>query len=139
MGKGPPFLPEEIANIHRKCKNCGRIVRPNFWKECDFHFTPEYPNGSKGEKGAWIRIGTLSACECGVHIGFPINHKKLEYPLFFYGDDADRQLGPFYLHSYSMVGGTSGPVNDICKELNMLKKIISKQLIQVVGVFMLLK
>ncbi|WP_286873584.1 hypothetical protein [Spongiibacter sp.] len=122
MGSGPSFLPEEIAAIHAACPKCGAVVRPNLWNECDFPFTPIYPEGTKGEKGAWIRISSVSKCTCGEEIEFPIEAKKLEHPLFFYGDDADRLLGGYSLHSYSLIGGTSGPIKEMCEELAKLKR-----------------
>jgi hypothetical protein len=122
MGSGPPFLPKEISEIRTVCQKCGSNVHPNFWEEFDSPFTPVYPKGTKGEKGAWIRVSCVSSCQCGNKVDFSINHKKLEHPLFFYGDDADRALGEYSLHSYSLIGGTSGPIEDMGKELASLKR-----------------
>lgn len=122
MGLGPPFLPEEISDINANCPKCEAIVYPNFWEKFDDPFTPIYPNGTKGESGAWIRTGSVSKCACGEIVSFPITFKKLEYPLFFYGDDADRLLGDYSLHSYSLIGGTSGPIQDISEDLIKLKR-----------------
>lgn len=122
MTRGPSFLPEEIARIEAPCPRCGATVRPDLWRECESDFSPVYPNGTSGEKGAWVRTSATSVCKCGQQLNFPIEFKKLQHPIFFYGDDADRPLGEFTLHSYSLIGATSGPIRDMVQRLADLKK-----------------
>ena len=122
MKSEPPFLPEGIAEIHAPCPRCGAIVRPNLWQECDSSFSPVYPKDTLGEKGAWIQTSATSFCKCGHRVDFPIEFKKLHHPIYFFGDDADRQLGQFSLHSYSLIGATSGPTEEMGLKLKELKQ-----------------
>lgn len=104
------------------CPACGNEVRPDLWKESKEPFVPVYPKGTKGEKGAWIQVNVIVSCSCGEKIDFDLNFKKLGSPIFFYGDDADRSINEYHLHSYSLIGGTDGPIRDISNQLYKLKE-----------------
>lgn len=117
----PPFLPESVAGIEKTCHRCGAIVKPNFWEEFDEPFTPIHTEGINGEKFALVRVGTVNFCVCGEKVDFPLDAKRLVHPIYFYGDDADRLLDHYHLHSYSVIGGTSGPIQEISDDLTRLK------------------
>jgi len=121
MSKGPPFIPPGIQAIKQICPSCGKEVQPDFWKEFKDPFIPVYPEGMRGEKGAWIQLSVVAPCSCGEKLNFDLNYKKLVHPVFFYGDDADRKIGQWHMHSYSLIGGTSGPIRDMSSELTALK------------------
>ncbi|WP_417317132.1 hypothetical protein [Emcibacter sp.] len=121
MPKRPPFLPEEIANIHKLCDSCGKIVRPNFWSEFDGPFIPIYPDGTKGEKGAFIQISATTSCGCGAKTSFDIEAKRLKHFIHFYGDEAERQVRNYDLLVYSLIGGTSGQIQQIEEDVRALK------------------
>lgn len=121
MSKGPPFIPPGIQSIKQTCPSCGKEVRPGFWKEFQDPFIPVYPEGTQGEKGAWVQLSVIVPCACGEKLNFDLNYKKLSHPVFFYGDDADRSIGKWHMHSYSLIGGTSGPIRDMSNELVALK------------------
>ncbi|MER8575159.1 hypothetical protein NKH19_24255 [Mesorhizobium sp. M1338] len=121
MSTQPPFLPQKIADLAEICGNCGTIVRPDLWTRHEEPFIPIYPDGTKGEKGAWFQQTTEQECSCGSKISFNLNPKPFEHHVFFYGDDAERQVGPYDQHAYSFIGATSGPLQDIDRELAALK------------------
>jgi hypothetical protein len=110
---GPPFLPEALAEIEVTCDQCGRGVRPNFWQEFEEPFTPIYPDGTSGEKGSWRQTDAIVDCSCGGKATISLDPTRLGHGVFFFGDEADRSIDPWSFHFYTLIGGTSGVINEI--------------------------
>jgi len=122
VSHGPPFLPPELTGLEKRCQ-CGAVVQPDLWtplKEPQPE-PPVYPYGTHGERGAWFRVPVANCGNCGEQLLFPIDYKALEYELFLFGDEAERTFKGYDLHSYSLVGGTSGPRDHMRQTLRKLK------------------
>lgn len=118
----PPFLPQELYSLQLPCGSCGRSVAPDLWRRHNDPFGPVYPAGTKGEKGAWVQQSVSVTCDCGKQIQFPLNPKRLDHPVSYFGDDADRDADEWFLHTYSLVGATSGPCDEIRRGVQAIKR-----------------
>lgn len=119
---GPPFLPDEVLSKFVDCPKCGASLQPDFWREFDAPFGPIELKPRDGQRMFAVQQTFTLTCKCGGKVEFPLDPKMLEHPVYFFGDDADRHLYGYYLHSYTLIGGTSGPVRDMCDDLEALKQ-----------------
>jgi len=119
---GPPFLSDEILSKFIDCPECGARLQPDYWKRFDEPFGPVELKPQDGQRMFAVQTSFTLTCECGAKADFPLDPKTLEHPIYFFGDDADRPLKDYYLHSYSLIGGTSGPIRDLSNQLEELKQ-----------------
>lgn len=119
---GPPFLPGELLSRFVSCPACGEALQPDYWKKSEEPFGPIELKPQNGQRMFAVQTSTRLTCKCGEKVEFPLEPTELVHPIYFYGDDADRHPKGYHLHSYTLIGGTSGPIRDMREELEELKR-----------------
>jgi len=116
----PGFLPLEIANLKAQCPTCSSWLAPDLWTERQFEFGPIHEIEDP-EAGAWHRVSEGAFCRCGTTVQIPINYKKLDWRINFFGDESGRQIGDLEYIGYSLIGMRDAGVEKFRKNLIELK------------------
>lgn len=118
----PPFLPPDIANAKVTCTVCGKQNAPDLWKRYDEPFVPIYPNGTHGEKGAWIQQAANVACDCGGGGLLSLKPVKPTGAFYLFGDEAYREFDGYHIVTFSLIGGPPSVVKKMADNIYGMKR-----------------
>lgn len=69
----------------------------------------------------WVQQSAFVRCKCGAGAEFDLHAKNLKYRIYFFGDDAGRDVGSHNYQSYSLLGGSLKAIDDMRTAVQNIK------------------